>query len=168
MATDGRPVTVAVVGASGSGKTTLIEGLVRELTRRGHAVATAKHAHGGYQLDREGSDSARHTAAGAVGVLLVGPKEYAAIWPGAKLADAEAPKLAARLFSEAAVVLVEGFASLPGPKVYVHRRGVAPKVPPRRDEVVCAVADEECGFEPRFAPDEPEAVADFLESYFGL
>ncbi len=163
-----RPVIVSVVGASGSGKTTLIEGLVRELTRRGHAVATVKHAHGGYQLDREGSDSARHTAAGAVGVLLVGPKEYAAIWPGTELADAEAPALAARLFSEADVVLVEGFSSLPGPKVYVHRRGVAPKVPPRRGEVVCAVADEECGFEPCFAPGNPEAVADFLESHFGL
>ncbi len=158
------PLTVAVVGASGAGKTTLIEGLLGELGRRGIKVATVKHAHGGYQLDKQGSDSFRHTAAGAVGVLLVGPGEYAAIWPDSKLADEEAPIRAAALFPEAEVILVEGYSSLPGPKIFVHRRGIPPKFPPVREEVICAVSDEECGFEPRFLPTQASEIAELVLS----
>lgn len=156
------PVFVSVVGASGAGKTTLVEGLISELCKRGYKVATVKHAHGGYELDKEGSDSFRHAAAGASGVLLVGPREYAAIWPDVKLCDRDAPSVAAKLFAHADVILVEGYSALQGPKIFVHRRGVAIKEPAAPQEVICAVADEECGFEPRFRPEEYGAVADFI------
>jgi molybdopterin-guanine dinucleotide biosynthesis protein B len=158
---EGVPV-VAVVGASGSGKTTLIEALIKELSARGISVATVKHAHGGYQLDKEGSDSARHTAAGAVGVLLVGPSEYAALWPSEALSDEAAPARAVELFGGADLILVEGYAALKGPKIFVHRKGVPMKAPLRPEEVICAVSDEDCGFEPRFAPNQTSDIAELI------
>lgn len=71
------PPVVHVVGWSGRGKTLLIERLLPHLRAHGLRVATAKHAHGGYALDREGSDSSRHAAAGAVVTALVGPDGWA-------------------------------------------------------------------------------------------
>jgi hypothetical protein len=52
-----------ITGWKNSGKTTLTERLVAELTRRGHSVATVKHAHHAFDIDREGTDSWRHRAA---------------------------------------------------------------------------------------------------------
>lgn len=60
-----------VVGRKDSGKTHLVERLVRHLAGRGLAVATVKHTHHhAPQVDRPGSDSARHFGAGAVETVL--------------------------------------------------------------------------------------------------
>ncbi|MEA2014694.1 MAG: molybdopterin-guanine dinucleotide biosynthesis protein B, partial [Thermodesulfobacteriota bacterium] len=56
---------VSFVGKSGSGKTTLIEKIIPELTRKGWRVATIKHSHLTFDIDREGKDSWRHQKAGA-------------------------------------------------------------------------------------------------------
>ena len=54
-----------ITGWKNSGKTTLVERLVAELTRRGWRVSTVKHAHHAFDIDKEGTDSFRHRAAGA-------------------------------------------------------------------------------------------------------
>jgi molybdopterin-guanine dinucleotide biosynthesis protein B len=61
-----------VVGWKNSGKTTLVERLVAEFVRRGWRIATVKHAHHDADIDRAGTDSFRHRAAGATEVALVG------------------------------------------------------------------------------------------------
>lgn len=66
------PVVVSVVGPSGVGKTTLVEQLIAELVDRGLHVGSVKHAPHGFDVDRPGSDSHRHRAAGAHRVLLAG------------------------------------------------------------------------------------------------
>jgi molybdopterin-guanine dinucleotide biosynthesis protein B len=54
-----------ITGWKNSGKTTLTERLVAEFTRRGFAVSTVKHAHHAFDIDKQGTDSFRHRAAGA-------------------------------------------------------------------------------------------------------
>jgi molybdopterin-guanine dinucleotide biosynthesis protein B len=51
------PEVIAVTGFKDSGKTTAVEMLGRELVRRGYRVATVKHCHHGFDLDRPGKDS---------------------------------------------------------------------------------------------------------------
>jgi molybdopterin-guanine dinucleotide biosynthesis protein B len=63
----------AVSGYSGSGKTTLVEGLVKELTERGHSVITVKNTKEDVP-DTQGSDTWRHREAGAITTILLGPK----------------------------------------------------------------------------------------------
>jgi molybdopterin-guanine dinucleotide biosynthesis protein B len=70
---------IAIVGRAKSGKTTLVEKLVAEFRRRGIRVATLKHAPHGFDLDRPGSDSRRHKAAGAVAAGLIGPDSIALV-----------------------------------------------------------------------------------------
>ena len=66
-----------VVGWKNSGKTTLVERLVAEFVRRGWRIATVKHAHHDADIDRPGTNSFRHRAAGATEVALVGGHRYA-------------------------------------------------------------------------------------------
>ncbi len=66
------PFVVSLVGPSGVGKTTLIERLIPILVAAGARVATVKHAPHGHDVDKPGSDSWRHRAAGAQAVLLAG------------------------------------------------------------------------------------------------
>lgn len=101
------PPVVHVVGWSGRGKTLLIERLLSRLVAQGLVVATAKHAHGGYELDHEGSDSGRHAAAGAVVTALVGPASWAVLH-NAPAASFEAV-LDAVMRPGIELVLVEGF-----------------------------------------------------------
>lgn len=107
MSTRTRPPVVHVIGWSDRGKTLLIERLVKRLVAEGLVVATAKHAHAGYTLDPEGSDSSRHAAAGAAITALVGPTDWAV------LHHAPAPSFEAVMEAVAQpgteLVLVEGF-----------------------------------------------------------
>ncbi len=69
---------VTLIGKSGSGKTTLMEGLIPELSRRGYRIATIKHhSHSGFEVDREGKDSWRHSRAGSVHVIIAAPDKIA-------------------------------------------------------------------------------------------
>lgn len=68
---------MGIIGWSGVGKTTLIEGVVKALVKDGCDVATIKHAHRNFDIDKEGKDSFRHRAAGARQVLVSSPHRWA-------------------------------------------------------------------------------------------
>lgn len=71
---------VAVIGYRGTGKTAIVEGLVQELSRRGHRVATVKHVvKRGFSIDRPGTDTWRHAKAGARVVVSLAHQELATI-----------------------------------------------------------------------------------------
>ncbi|MFH1982378.1 MAG: molybdopterin-guanine dinucleotide biosynthesis protein B [Pseudomonadota bacterium] len=116
------PPVIAIVGHSDAGKTTLIEKLLPELSRRGYRVATVKHAHHGFQMDKPGKDSWRHQAAGAATVILIGPEQVAVVksQPGASLEDA------LPFAGDCDLVIVEGFKKAAVPKIEVFRSGTRP------------------------------------------
>jgi molybdopterin-guanine dinucleotide biosynthesis protein MobB len=109
---------IHIIGHSDSGKTMLIQRLVPVLAGRNVRVATVKHAHKGYQLDREGKDSWRHQQSGAVATMLVGPDSWAL---QVRQPDAPrfAPELVALAGQDADLVLVEGFRSQPGRRIQI-------------------------------------------------
>ena len=127
---------LGIIGRSGSGKTTLLTALVRQLAGRGLLVSTVKHTHHSVDLDRPGKDSWRHREAGAHEVLLVGAERWALLHerrvahrddPGApdlRTGDAGLAALLTRL-EPVDLVLVEGFARYPGPRLEVVRPSVA-------------------------------------------
>jgi len=71
---------VAVVGFRKSGKTTVVEGLVRELVKRGYRVGTIKHIREKeFSIDVPGKDTWRHAKAGASVVVSLAPREVATV-----------------------------------------------------------------------------------------
>ena len=71
---------VVVTGFKKSGKTVVVEGLVRELVKRGYRVGTIKHiSEKEFSIDSPGKDTWRHAKAGASVVVSLAPREFAII-----------------------------------------------------------------------------------------
>ncbi len=149
---------VQVTGASDSGKTTFIEQVVPKLIARGLRVGTVKHASCGFDADKPGSDSARHTAAGASPVLLSGPESQVLFSDTTE----SIPVAIGRHFGEVDLVLVEGFGDRPGPKILVHRKAIRPKERPPQSEVLFVITDEPLGQPLELAAPEIDRAADLL------
>jgi molybdopterin-guanine dinucleotide biosynthesis protein B len=162
-----RPI-IGIVGWKNSGKTTLAVRLVEELTARGFAVATIKHAHHSLRLDEEGTDSARHRAAGARQVAVVSNQRWALMTEGPEpdFADVIA------MLEPCDLIVVEGYKSQPIPKIEARRRASQPGagLAERDDKVIAIAADYriEGAALPTFELDDINSIADFVTSRFAL
>ena len=148
-----------VTGWKNSGKTTLVERLVAEFVRRGWTVNTVKHAHHAVDIDQPGTDSARHRAAGATEVALVGGLRYAI------MREQGEPALSQVLerLSPADLVLIEGYKREPHPKIEVRAGTGVPMA--ANDPAIVAIAADTRPPEthlPWFHRDDIAAIADFI------
>ena len=118
---------VSVVGRSDSGKTGVMESLIRELTSRGHRVATVKHHHkGDIQIDVPGKDSWRHARAGSVTTIISSPETLAVI---SRVDRDRTLEELVQVAGDADILLTEGFKRAETTMVEVIRRA-------RSDELV--------------------------------
>jgi molybdopterin-guanine dinucleotide biosynthesis protein B len=152
-----------VTGWKNAGKTTLTERLVAEFVRRGWKVATVKHAHHAADIDKPGTDSFRHRAAGAAEVALVTGARYAIMHERAReQEEATLAEVLARL-APADLVLVEGFKRDGHPKIEV--RGTDPEPMAAREHNIVAIAADARptgSTLPWFRRDDIAAIADFI------
>jgi molybdopterin-guanine dinucleotide biosynthesis protein B len=159
------PEIVTIVGKSNSGKTTLMVKIIQELTRRGVAVGSVKHAHDGFAMDKEGKDSWRHKNAGAASTLVIS-EEGAALIADDKRSYIE--KMTAYLDNRD-IILAEGFKKQPLPKIEVFRTDSVHEYPlcMEDEHLVAFVTDSD------FRPDVPvfglediQKIVDFIEDRF--
>jgi molybdopterin-guanine dinucleotide biosynthesis protein B len=110
-----RPPILLVVGKKRSGKTTITVALIKLLAARGFKVASVKRSSHPHELDKQGTDSWRHRAAGTTATALVTPVGATAFIDS----DDEEAKMDAlcRMFAGADLVVVEGGKRRPEPKV---------------------------------------------------
>jgi molybdopterin-guanine dinucleotide biosynthesis protein MobB len=158
------PPIINIVGLSKSGKTTLVEKLIPELKRRGHRIGTIKHAHHGFTLDQEGTDSARHRAAGADAVIVSSPDAMAMV----KTQSGESLGKLVTFLHDMDLVIVEGYKRENYPKIEICRAAnQKPPIDPPVDNLIAFVSDT--GIEmnvPTFGLDEVERLADLIEKRF--
>ena len=153
--------TVAIVGRSGSGKTTIIEGLIGELARRGYRVATVKHTHHGFEIDKVGKDSWRHRKAGASPVVITSKGHLAIIMDVDR--EPSLIELRDRFLSGVDIVLAEGFRGEEVPKVEVLSRGEVPSA----SHLIALVGEESLSAPiPAFKPQQVKELADLIEQRF--
>ncbi|MFH1002787.1 MAG: molybdopterin-guanine dinucleotide biosynthesis protein B [Chloroflexota bacterium] len=98
---------IGVVGKSNSGKTTLLEGLIKELVKRGHRLAVVKHVGEEYHLDLPGKDSQRFLQAGSRVVALSATDEMAILRRVAH--PLTPPEMARLIVGDYDLLLAEGF-----------------------------------------------------------
>lgn len=115
MAANKAPI-LAVCGFKNSGKTTLIEALLPHLAAAGLRVAVIKHDGHDFTPDVPGSDSWRHSRAGAVGVAVYSPER----WMVTRRGQTTPEDLAAH-FPDAHLILMEGGKNGPWPKLALTR-----------------------------------------------
>lgn len=155
------PPVISIVGKSGSGKTTLLEKLLPELKRRGLRVGTIKHTSHGFNMDREGKDSARHKAAGADGVIVAARDRIAMV------RDVESDSIDALLpyLSDMDLVVTEGYKSGDRPKIEIYRKASekTPLYDGVRTDIIALVTDADLEVSvPKFGLDEADLLAMFI------
>lgn len=163
------PPIIGVAGYKKAGKTTLVERIVSDLAGRGLKVATVKHAHHEFEIDRPGRDSYRHRMAGASEVAVVSSARWAVVCELRGAPEPTLGEIVAKL-SPADVVVVEGFKGEDFPKIEVRRTALGhPKLAGTVPGVVAVATDGpgEPGL-PRFDPDDVVAIADFVVVHLGL
>lgn len=159
-----------VTGWKNSGKTGLMERLVGEFAGRGLTVSTIKHAHHGFDVDREGTDSYRHRTSGATEVLLSSRKRWALMHENRGAPEPELDQLLTRL-SPVDLVLIEGYKRARHPKIETHRAETAQELIGLEDETVRALASDSRAAlpgRPTFELDDTKAIADFIVRELGL
>ena len=132
---------IGLAGWSGSGKTTLITKVIPVLIARGLKVATVKHAHHEFDIDRPGKDSWLHREAGASEVAVVSSRRWALIH---ELRGEPEPPLAEILakLGPADLVIVEGFKHGAHPKLEIYRAAIGkPLIYPEDNCIVAIAAD---------------------------
>ena len=115
---------LGIAGWSNAGKTTLIEKLTRHFTGRGLRVATIKHTHHKFDIDKPDSDTTRHRQAGAAETAIVSGSRVAVIEEIETRGEPSLDDIAERL-KPADIIFVEGYKSAAIPKIEVRRAAVA-------------------------------------------
>jgi len=130
-----------VVGGCAA-KAGLVRNLVAELTQRGLRVSTVKHVPDDVDLDRPGSGSWAHRAAGAEEVMLASGARQILMRERRKPVDE--PDVDDLLLRMPAVdlVLLEGFRLSPYPKLEAVKRGQDRRLLALDDPSVCAVTGD--------------------------
>ena len=156
---------VAVVGLSETGKTLLLTGLISEFKRRGLRTFAVKHCSHGFTLDLEGKDTWKYAQAGADGVAMISPEEWAVV---GKTTDVGLRAIAERAFPGADVVLVEGGKQAPGlRKIEVLRPGISDAVQTDPEELLAVVSEGGAlpgATAPVFDPSQASEICDLILS----
>jgi molybdopterin-guanine dinucleotide biosynthesis protein MobB/molybdenum cofactor guanylyltransferase len=171
MNIDNRPKILGISGWKNSGKTGLTVRLVAELTARGYAVSTIKHAHHDFDIDKVGADSFRHREAGAHEVTIVSGTRFAIMHELRGAAEPSFDEILARI-APCDIVIIEGYKREPVPKIEARRLSANNTTPlaPQDPHIVAIAADHAVGDShlPVFDLDDTTAIADFAEELTGL
>jgi len=132
---------IGIAGWSGAGKTTLITRVIPVLVKRGLKIATVKHAHHAFEIDRPGKDSWLHREAGAGEVAIVSSRRWALVHELREEPEPPLVDILAKL-SPADLVIVEGFKRLAYPKLEVFRGGLGKPLIQPEDDCIVAIATD--------------------------
>ncbi len=158
-----RPPVLAFAGYSGSGKTTALTALICRLRARGLRIAALKHDAHEFQLDREGKDTARFTAAGATAIAIASASRRAVIEETARPTTLN--ELIAAISVDVDLILVEGYKHSDVPKIVVQRQGID-SYPASGPNVVAVLTDTPDGLSlPTFAHEDESALEAFVVEF---
>jgi molybdopterin-guanine dinucleotide biosynthesis adapter protein len=160
---------IGITGWKNSGKTTLVEKLVAHFTSLGMKVATIKHAHHEFDIDRAGTDSFRHRKAGAREVAIVSARRWALMHELEAEGEPPLAQVLARL-SPCDLVIVEGYKREGHAKIEVRRDASAPKLAPDDPSIIAIASSAPAGGEgvQMFNLDDFPAIARFILTRFDL
>jgi molybdopterin-guanine dinucleotide biosynthesis protein B len=155
---------LGIMGWSGAGKTTLLTKLIPALVARGLRVATLKHAHHEFDVDKPGKDSYEHRKAGASEVIISSARRWVQMH---ELGDEPEARLALllRRLTSCDLALVEGFKSETHPKLEVFRAVLGKPALHPGDRFVIGIASDRALADaaiPVLDLNDIAAIADFV------
>ena len=158
-----KQIIVAVSGVKNSGKTTLITNLIPEFNQRGYQVATIKHDGHEFEGDVVGTDTYKHSKAGAYGTAIFSKGQYVL-----KKQQEVSEQDLIPMFPEADIIILEGFKYSAYPKVEVIRKGNSTQSVCNREGLFAIVTDTACEVPgiTKIPLNDIGAIADRILEYF--
>ena len=153
---------ITIVGKSNSGKTTLLEKVIALLTDKGYKIGSVKHAHDGFEMDKEGKDSWRHRKAGAGATLVISKDKIAMV----KDDSTNYIEKMQSYLSDMDIILAEGFKKQALPKIEVFRIDSGHKEPlcMADENLIAFVTDSNYKPDvPVFGLEDINSIVDFIE-----
>ena len=134
-----KPVLLAISGVKNSGKTTLIERILPKLKEAGYKAATVKHDGHDFEVDVEGTDTYKHRKAGVYGTAIFSKNKFMVI---KEQKDTKEEELIS-YFSEADIIILEGFKYSDYPKIEIVRKGNSEKSVCKKETILALATDIE-------------------------
>ncbi len=149
---------LSIVGTSGSGKTTLITRIVPILKESGLRVAVVKrHAHGDFEIDKEGKDSWKIYRSGA-DVVIASSVKLALI---RRVDREDLDWICERYLFDYDLILTEGFSKAGKDRIVVVK-GPEEIEYFRQGKILAVVCDERIEGYRWFRRDDYEGIAEFI------
>ncbi len=154
---------LSIVGTSDSGKTTLITRMMPILKEKGLRVAVVKrHAHGDFEIDKEGKDSWKIYNSGA-DVVVTSPVKLAFIRRVSEEEGSNLDWIYKRYLSDYDLVITEGFSKAGKDRIVVVKKPEEVEHF-KQGRILAVVCDEKVEGYTWFRRDEVERIADFVLS----
>ena len=173
MANQAANLTTPIIGVAGwsnSGKTKLIAKLTAHFAGQGLRVATIKHTHHKFEIDKPDSDTAVHRIAGASETAIVSGSRVAIIEEIETRGEPSLADIAGRL-QQADIIFVEGYKSALILKIEVRRQATAgERLLASTDPLVIAIAtdhDLDGHGKPVLDLDDVAGICGLIEEMFG-
>lgn len=134
-----KPIIVNIMGScSNVGKTTVIEGIIKELKKRGYSVATIKHDVHGFDIDKEGKDTWRHRKAGAETVFISSKNRMAMI---KEVEEEVALDSIIDMANSSDIIIIEGYKKSKYKKIEVFRNDVSSDIITPKEYLIAIASD---------------------------
>jgi len=109
---------VGLIGWKNSGKTFYMKKIIENLRKKGFSVASIKHAHHEFDIDKPNTDSYIHRKAGSTQVIVSSSKRWVKITELENNKEKKLRDLVNQL-SKTDIVIVEGFKKENHPKIEI-------------------------------------------------
>ncbi|HGH0585767.1 TPA: molybdopterin-guanine dinucleotide biosynthesis protein B, partial [Clostridioides difficile] len=131
---------LSVVSYSGVGKTTLIEGIIKELNKKGYRVGVIKHTCHDFDMDEEGKDTYKHRKSGARKVCIISDKRVAYI---EELKEKNPLYKMIQLYEDMDLIIIEGYKNYRFKRLEVTRKGKYEDILSNKSDLIGIVSDIE-------------------------
>ena len=150
-----------IVGWKNSGKTYLAQKLISYFSYKNYQVASIKHAHDNFDIDKPGTDSFKHREAGSNQVIISSSKRWAKIIENNDKNEKNLEELI-KEFQDVDIIVVEGFKKENHPKIEILAKGLKNKNE-EANNVIAFVSDElKDTSTPVFKKNDTKNLVDFI------
>ena len=157
---------IGVIGWKNSGKTYYIQEIIKKLRKKGFSVASIKHAHHDFEIDKPKTDSFLHRKAGSQQVIISSSKRWVKITELENKIEKNLSELIQQI-SNTDIVLIEGFKNENHPKIEVIKEGSKSYLFNKISNVVALISDIKLDNNIRqFKKNEIDLIVNFILNEF--
>ena len=155
-------IQCGIVGWKNSGKTFFAKRLIEYFSKKNLVVASIKHAHHDFDIDKPGTDSYLHRHAGSQQIIVSSSKRWAKIMELKNRSEKKLDELLRELDSPD-IVIIEGFKDSSHSKIEIVKEDSDNYLFLKLKNIIGIVCDKQINtILPQFKRTEIEKIAEFI------